>query len=622
MPNISCLVSDDTRLELIVTAPKNKDPICIELVDSESWDIALRIDINFRQSRLTLSSRVEKKWEKKPELELKFEKYNDISIRFARNTIYLEIQGNAFEYSLIKSVIDREIRIRTNFDYVSIGSGKNSEQHFAMRWPFLLRHESRPWLTSRLSLMADAIAHKVGVSAIVAYDGNETALADLISALHEEIDEIIVGIHDPSSVNIGFFSKLQSTYFNVIYHITPYMRNDNIGDADRAYFLNGLLERCSYRNVMLVDLYDDASKIRSVIQKNRLRIRRDHFAVVGFEGDARSPAMLALSLRKSTYVFESGSGLTLPDDDVVSRNIDFVGDVAMPGSLNWSVNICDKISDDGTFIKTPLISLRGYLKSYAPRLRPRVVVMIISCKGNRHKQNAIRETWVKDLNVANIEYVFVEGNPAIEKAIQIDDRIFVKSQDTYEYLSHKVHKSIKAIKEAYNPDYILKIDDDCACNVQKLLEIDLQGFEYLGTNFISGKNSTYDWHKKALSNEQLIGVLFKANKDISWFDGGGGYFLGRKAINVIAEMDLIKFSHMFEDYAVGRALCGKIKIPEMTCCQFTSIREGHIRSDEDYRNTLVIDVHSFERMQDIYQTFERENNRALGMRDGIDVVVS
>lgn len=622
MPHVSFFLKEKTQIEFIVTLPKNGENVAINLIDPDFWDVPLKIDLNFKDSRVLLSHKTGERWNKRPEIEFKFEKYNRITVEAFEATFRIEVNGVPFEYNIARSVLGRELRIRANFDYVTVESALSTEQHFALRWPFLLRYENRPWLTSRMSLMSDAIAQKIGVSAIVAFDGNEKALIDLVSALHEAVDEIIIGIHAPSSVNVGFFSQLQSTYFNVVYHTAPYLNNDNKGDADRAYFLNGLLEKCSYRNVVLVDLYDDAGKIHSLIEKNRIRTRGDHFAVVGVERSARSPAILALSLRKSTYVVDAGSCLTLPDDDVVVRNIDFVGEVDIPGSLNWSINIDDKISADGVLKKGPLVSLRGYLKSYAPRPRPRIVFMIISCKGNRHKQDAIRETWLKELNVANIEYVFIEGSAAVEKAIQLDDRLFVKSQDTYEYLSHKIYKSIRAIREVYNPDYILKIDDDCACNVQKFLELDLREFEYLGSNIINGENSTYDWHKKSLSNEQLKNVLYKAGKEISWFDGGGGYLIGRKAIDIIAGMNLLKFSHMFEDYAVGRALHGKLKTPGATCCQFTSIRDGHIRGDEDYRNTIVTDVHSLERMQQINARFEQENNRAASMRDGIDVVVS
>lgn len=606
----------------MVTLPKNGENVAVNLVDTDFGDTPLKFEMNFKESRLLLSNKTGGKWHKKPEIEFKFERYNRISIEVLEEKFRLQINGISFEHDIGRSVVGRELRVRTNFDFVTVGSALNSEQHFAMRWPFFLRHESRPWLTSRMSLMSDAIAQKIGASAIVPFDGNEKALTDLVSALHETVDEIIVGIHDPSSLNMAFFSKLQSTYFNVVYHAAPYLSNDNKGDIDRAYFLNGLIEKCSYKNVVLVDLYDDTGKIRSLIETNRIRTRGDHFAVAGVETNAKSVAVIALSLRKSTYVIDAGSYLTLPDDDIAVRNIDFVGDIDVPGSLNWSINIDEKISTGGALKKGPAVSLRGYLKSYAPRFRPRVVFMIISCKGNRHKQDAIRKTWLKELNVANIEYVFIEGNPAVEKAIQLDDRLFVKSQDTYEYLSHKIYKAIRAIRERYNPDYIFKIDDDCACNIQKFMEIGFHNFEYLGSNIINGENSTYDWHKKSLSNDQLKSVLYKARKEISWFDGGGGYLIGRKAIDIIAGMDLLKFSHMFEDYAVGRALHGKVEMPWSTCGQFTSIRDAHVRGDEDYRNTIVTDVQSLERMQEISARFEQENDRAAGMRDGINVVIS
>lgn len=622
MPSISLSLDETSQLEMIVTLPKSGEKITASLTDPDFGDVLLKMEFDFKNSRFALSNRSDGRWNRKPEAEFKFEKYNRIFVKICEERFLVVLNGTSFEHDITRSVLGRRLRLRTDFDYVTVDSTLNSEQHFAMRWPFFLRYESRPWLTSRMSLMPDVIAQQVGVSAIVAFDGNEKALTDLVSALHEAVDEIVIAIHDPSSVNIAFFGRLQSTYFNVVYHTAPYLSNDNKGDVDRAYFLNGVFERCRYRNIVLLDPYDDMDQVRSLVETGRVRTRSDHFAIVGVEKSAVRPTLLALSLRRSTYVLDAGGRLTLPDDDLAVRNIDFVGEVDIPGSLNWSIDVGDKFSADGVVKKVPAVFLRGYLKSHTPPRRPRVVFMIVSCKANRHKQEAIRRTWLAALDVANIEHIFIEGDPVVDKAVLLDDRLFVKSQDSYEYLAHKIHKAIKAIREIYNPDHILKIDDDCACNVQKFMEIDLGEFEYLGSNIIDGRNSTYDWHRKSLSNDQLRNVLFKPRKEISWFDGGGGYVLGRKAIDIVAGTDLLKFSHMFEDYAMGRALHGKVRMSASTCSRFTSIRDAHIHGDEDYRNTLVTDVHSLERMQEINERFELENNRAKGLRGGIDVVVS
>lgn len=622
MPNISFIARDNMDVPFIATLPRDESNLYINVVDDQNGDIILRIEFKYKTSEITLNHKISGVWGKKITSELKYETRNKITIGISGAKFFVKVNANGYEYDIHREVFGREVRIFSNFDYMTVGSTLDSDQHFTMRWPFLIPYETRPWLTSRMSSLPASIAQKVGLSAIVTFDGDEKMLGTMIAALHEAVDELIVGIHDPHSVNVAFFNKLQSSYFNLAYHAVQFLDNDNEEDHDRAFFMNGLIEKCRYRNVMLLDPYDDTTKVRELIKNNRIRTRSDHFAVVGVDKDARSVSLLALSLRKSTYIIDTEDHLTLPDDDLVARNIDFVGDIDIPGSLNWSINVDDKIAADGSLRKRPSVSLRGFLKAYQPPPRPRIVFMIVSCEINRHKQEAIRQTWLKELETANIEYVFIEGSPSIENFVLLGDRLFVACKDTYEYLSHKIHKSIRAIRDIYDPEYIFKIDDDCVCNVQKLLELDLKKYDYIGSNIIRGSNATYDWHKKSLSNKQLQNVLYKAKKDVRWFDGQGGYFLGRKAIDIIANMDLLIFAHMFEDYAVGRALHGKVTMPEFVSCHFTSIRDGDIHWEEDYRNTVVSDVHSLERMQAVDELFDQENRRSASLRDGIHVVIS
>ena len=621
MPNISFIVDKEISIPFILTLPKDDASLYVNVVDDNSGNVLLRMDFKYKDGKAVFGKKIDGVWGKKNQHEMKFNQFNSCNLSISSEKFIAKINDVSYEFENTHDVNGREIRIFSNFDYVTIGSALNSEQHFAQRWPFFLKNETRPWLTSHLSLLQSAIPEKSGLSAIVAYDGNESALTALIQGIHHAADQIIVAIYDASLANNIYFKRIQSRYFNVEFKFPQYIDDDNDNLTDRSYFLNGLIEACLYRNLMLIDSYDDIDDIIGVIKKHRLRTRSDHFAVMG-RGEGEATRVIALSLRKSTYLSDGDGCITLPDEDTAIRNIDFIAMTNLNGGLNWSLKVDEKISADGALKHTAAVSVRGYLKSYRPRQRPRIVVMVISCEANRHKQEFIRQTWLNDLKAANIEYVFIEGNPSLEHSVHLGDRIFVNCPDTYEYLSHKVYKAIKAVRETYNPEFVLKTDDDCIYNIQKILEIDLHSYEYIGSNIISGERATYDWHKKSLSNLQLADILYKARRDIRWFDGQGGYFLGRKAMDIIVQTGLEEFSHMFEDYAVGRALHGKVEMPEFVSCHFTSIRDGDIHWDNDYQNTMISDVHSFERMKEIHGLFEKENQRSAGLREGLHVVVS
>ncbi len=621
MPNISFIVDKEISIPLILTLPKEDAGLYVNVVDDDTGNVLLRMDFKYKDGKVVFGKKIYGVWGKKNHHGVNFEKFNFCTLSISSERFIVFINEISYEIENSFAVNGKEVRIFSNFDYVTIGSSLNSEQHFSQRWPFFLKNETRPWLTSHLSLLQSSIPERNGLSAIIAYDGNESALTALIEGIHHAADQIIVAVYESSFANDRYFKRIQSKYFNVEFRFPQYIEDDNEHLTDNSYFLNGIIEKCLYNKLIFIDPYDETGEIIAAIQNNRLRTRIDHFAVMGRrEGEAAR--LIALSLRKSTYLSDSDGGITLPDEDIAIRNIDFIAATNLNGSLNWSLKVDEKISADGAPKHTPAVSVRGYLKSYRPRPRPRIVVMVISCEANRRKQESMRQTWLKDLKTANIEHVFIEGNPSLDRPVHLGDTIFVNCPDTYEYLSHKVYKAIKVINKTYDPDFILKTDDDCIYNIQKILEIDLHSYEYIGSNIISGERATYDWHKKSLSNLQLADILYKARRDIRWFDGQGGYFLGRKAMDIIVQTGLEEFSHMFEDYAVGRALHGKVEMPEFVSCHFTSIRDGDIHWDNDYQNTMISDVHSFERMKEIHGLFEKENQRSAGLREGLNVVVS
>jgi hypothetical protein len=101
------------------------------------------------------------------------------------------------------------------------------------------------------------------------------------------------------------------------------------------------------------------------------------------------------------------------------------------------------------------------------------MLLIVSCVKNAHRIEFIKNTW---LNTINLPYVIVIGNKLLDKYSYNDETklLEVQCEDNYDELPHKIFYAICAIKELFNPNYIVKIDDDIIINISyfnKLLEL-------------------------------------------------------------------------------------------------------------------------------------------------------
>jgi hypothetical protein len=146
----------------------------------------------------------------------------------------------------------------------------------------------------------------------------------------------------------------------------------------------------------------------------------------------------------------------------------------------------------------------------------KLVVLIMSCRKYREtRQAAVRNTWLKHVS-PDITYVFIEGVESLSfkyEYLPEENRLFVNCADTYTEAALKCKLAIEFISKEFNPDYLIKCDDDTYINYEKLNTLMPREVEYIG------------------SRRRL--------RRIRYVDGGC-YILSRKAVQLVADYDYKK----------------------------------------------------------------------------------
>ena len=112
------------------------------------------------------------------------------------------------------------------------------------------------------------------------------------------------------------------------------------------------------------------------------------------------------------------------------------------------------------------------------------VFMILSCKKYKNRLLAVNNIWKHKLNAFYKSY-FIIGNPLLSTDYEFDyinDIIYVKCGDEYDYLPHKVKLGLTAIS-TLNPEWIVKIDDDMILDCEKFknwITLNKNNGDYLG----------------------------------------------------------------------------------------------------------------------------------------------
>lgn len=144
--------------------------------------------------------------------------------------------------------------------------------------------------------------------------------------------------------------------------------------------------------------------------------------------------------------------------------------------------------------------------------------------GNNDRVQAVRDTWLKDTKVfGNVTVRFFYGRPTPDGFVPQDDEVILSCPDDYASLPAKTIEICKYAQKN-NYDLLFKCDDDTGIYVDRILQESMTGlWDYAG--YLNGRVCT----------------------------GGTGYWLTKRAINVIADHATSNY-HWAEDVTVSHFL--------------------------------------------------------------------
>jgi len=181
------------------------------------------------------------------------------------------------------------------------------------------------------------------------------------------------------------------------------------------------------------------------------------------------------------------------------------------------------------------------------------IIAIYACKKYEKRLNALKLTWLKQLDGKNKVLFFFadDGYGAREEG----DIVYLSCLDGYEHLPRKTWELIRHCVKHYTFDGIIKIDDDIYIpNMRKIIE-EISGYDYSGQVIAKNRNKSPMWHAGKVVPELEIPVpdyLLQYQ-----YCKGGVYSLSRKAAECIADISPDEIPEFalpvgYEDVMVGR----------------------------------------------------------------------
>lgn len=186
----------------------------------------------------------------------------------------------------------------------------------------------------------------------------------------------------------------------------------------------------------------------------------------------------------------------------------------------------------------------------------KILVCFMSCKKNNN-------LWEQLLKI-DIDSIIFYGDPEINEPFIYKNRILtLKCNDTYDFLSVKIYTCIKKILEIpefNNITHIFKIDDwdtKIDKNVHdKIKNINLS--DYCGQKLNNCYNGNRTWHFNKCPIDSIWNNKVYNGNYVPWIDGGCGYILSRKAMNIIANINIseneIYNNFIYEDLMIALIL--------------------------------------------------------------------
>ncbi len=179
--------------------------------------------------------------------------------------------------------------------------------------------------------------------------------------------------------------------------------------------------------------------------------------------------------------------------------------------------------------------------------------MIISCKKTSHRIDKIKTTWLPHVS---IPHVILQGNPSLTHPYHFDETsriLTLRCEDNYDELPHKVCCGLRAVNELFQPEFVVKVDDDVVIHYERF------------NAYLTQTHGEYEGNVNTASGFSSFGIAsFEKEKNKTpvyilptLYCTGPIYFLGKRSIyNLILYMDPENMK--FEDVNVGATLfrCG------------------------------------------------------------------
>lgn len=197
-----------------------------------------------------------------------------------------------------------------------------------------------------------------------------------------------------------------------------------------------------------------------------------------------------------------------------------------------------------------------------------MLIAIKSCKRDQHNgyNDNCRATWIKDIRGAN--YCFVLGNGATRLH---PDELILNCGDSYAELPLKTHALCKwFIGQEY--DYLFACDTDTFVVADNLLDSPFHGCDYYG--YFNGE----------LGKPKDVYYCLYA-----WASGGSGYFLSKRAAQIVSEVNPHSYSMCPETRIPSEDLMlGQILGPYIQRGELTAKHDG--RFGRSWRGDYTVDV--------------------------------
>lgn len=189
-----------------------------------------------------------------------------------------------------------------------------------------------------------------------------------------------------------------------------------------------------------------------------------------------------------------------------------------------------------------------------------LLIAIKSCQRDRINgfHDAIRQTWGKDLP-ESVALRFFMGGEHLGLDWPLSDEVYLETPDDYRSLPFKTKQIAKYFLET-KFEKVFLCDNDTYVDIPGLLKYPYQDYDYAGRFSF--------WPKDA-----QLGTTFRYDDGQgnihdpchAWASGGYGYFLSKKAAQLVADMTPVSWA---EDLSVGQVLGPLVQSKEIKAANF------------------------------------------------------